>query len=869
MRSRSFREFLHFLFLTAIFMPFPAFATHQRAAEIVYRHLSGLAYEITLISYTFTPSPANAYRDFLFINWGDGTMTEIPRVEEVYLPGDITYNRYLGQHVFPGPSTYIISCEDPNRNGGILNIPNSINTPLFIYSELTINPFMGGYNNSPVLLLPPIDNGCVDQPFYHNPGAFDADGDSLSYKLVPCRGAQGQEIPGYTYPEASHSLTLNATTGDLIWDSPVQQGEYNIAILIEEWRNGIRIGSVLRDMQIIVVACNNHPPVIDPLTDTCVEAGMNLRFPVHAYDPDSNNLILTGTGGPMMMANNPAFMEPDPATGHAQVEALFQWNTLCEHIKNSAYPLFFKAKDDASPVNLVTIKSMTIKVIAPPPKNLMAHPTGNNITLTWDPYGCTNAQGFIIYRNTDSTGYQPGYCETGVPSTTGYTKIAETNDIAQTLFLDDNGGSGLVRGIKYCYMVTAKFPDLAESHASNEACATLKKDVAVITNVSIHVTSTTSGSIFLAWSKPTELDTLQVPGPYVYVIARSRSEAPGQFSPIDSLFSLNDTLYTDSMLNTRQYAFLYRIDLYNRTPGNHFFIGSSQIAASMYLTLAPTDKMLKLHWTNQVPWVNEWFVVYRKSPDSAGFDSVGVTTAPNYSDQGLVNGSTYCYRIKSTGKYSASGFIHPIVNFSEESCGTPVDNVPPCPPVLTVTTQCDESKNVLNWTFPADTCPHDIVKYCIYYSPAQGNLVPIDSLTNQDDTVYIHQPVQSIVGCYAVSAVDSVGNRSPISNIVCVDNTACSVYLLPNVFSPNGDGFNDLFHPFPYTSVSEIDLKVFDRWGRVVFTTKDPDINWDGKDETTKQPCSDGTYFFVCDLTEITLQGSVQRTIQGSLTILR
>ena len=190
------------------------FATHQRAAEITYRHLSGLTYEITLISYTFTPSPANAFRDVLLIDWGDETSSEIPRIEKYDLPNaiNITYNRYLGQHTFPGPASYIISCEDPNRNGNIINIPNSINVPLYIFSELVINPFIGGYNNSPVLLLPPVDNGCVLQPFYHNPGAYDVDGDSLSYRLIPCMGMQGQPIPGYTLPAASKSINIDPIT---------------------------------------------------------------------------------------------------------------------------------------------------------------------------------------------------------------------------------------------------------------------------------------------------------------------------------------------------------------------------------------------------------------------------------------------------------------------------------------------------------------------------------------------------------------------------------------------------------------------------------------------------------------------------------
>jgi gliding motility-associated-like protein len=262
-------------------------------------------------------------------------------------------------------------------------------------------------------------------------------------------------------------------------------------------------------------------------------------------------------------------------------------------------------------------------------------------------------------------------------------------------------------------------------------------------------------------------------------------------------------------------------------------------------------------------------VIYRRDPGETEFDSVGASPVPSFNNTGLVNGLTYCYVIKSIGKYSGSGFIDPIINNSQENCGIPIDNIPPCPPLLTVTTDCDKSTNTLTWTVPADTCQHDIARYYIYYAPTSGNLSLIDSLMGQKDTVYIHKPPLSIVGCYAIVAIDSVGNRSSMGNIVCIDNSNCPVYSLPNVFSPNGDGINDFFQPFPFTSVSTINLKIFDRWGKVVFETHEPGINWDGKDKTTNQPCSDGTYFFVCDVFEITLSGEIKRSIQGSLTILR
>jgi len=858
------------LFLLLFAFSLPVSATHQRAAEIIYKHLSGLTYEFTLISYTYTPSPANAYRDYLLINWGDGTSSEIPRIEKTFLPNDITYNRYVGTHIFPGPSSYTISCEDPNRNGGIQNIPNSINTPLFIYSELVINPFLGGYNNSPILLLPPIDNGCVDQPYYHNPGAYDIDGDSLSYRLVPCRGALGQVIPGYPYPPASKVFRLDSVTGDLFWDSPMQQGEFNIAILIEEWRNGMKIGSVLRDMQIIIIACSNKPPVIDPVPDTCIEAGKTLIFPVTAWDPDSNQVTLTGTGGPLLVTNSPAILDPDPAVGVGHTHTLFKWSTLCEHIKRNPYSVFFKAIDNGTPVKLVDIKSMKIQVIGPAPQNLTTTPLGNTITLNWTNYGCINAKGYQIWRKTDSTGYVPDYCQTGVPPYLGYTKIDMLTDISQTTYLDNNKGAGLVRGIKYCYLVVAYYPDKAESYASNEACAALKKDVAVITNVSINNTDETTGSIYVAWSKPTEIDTIQAPGPYKYIISRSRSDMPFPFIAIDSLNDLNDTIYTDTLLNTKQYFFHYRIDLFNVTPGNRFLIGSSQVASSMFLTISPTDKKLKLRWNNNVPWSNNAFTIYRYNVAFQEYDSIGTSIIPAFDDVGLINGTEYCYRIKSIGRYSASGFVDPIINFSQESCGIPVDNIPPCPPKLFVATNCADWSNLLSWTFPSDTCGRDIAKYYIYYSLTSDNqLQLIDSILDPHDTSYVHHPEHSIVGCYAIMAVDSVGNRSALSTPVCIDIYACPVYRLPNVFTPNGDGKNDYFHPFDYTSVSEINLKIFDRWGKEVFETNDPDINWDGKDMTTGQLCSDGVYFYVCDVFENTLTGTIKRTIQGSVTILK
>jgi gliding motility-associated-like protein len=532
--------------------------------------------------------------------------------------------------------------------------------------------------------------------------------------------------------------------------------------------------------------------------------------------------------------------------------------------------MFFKAEDNASPVHLVNIKSMDILVVGPPPENLSATPLGTGITLQWDDYICPNAVGFYVYRRVDSSGFVPGYCQVGVPSWLGYSRIAVINNLTQTTYTDDNNGQGLVQGIKYCYLVTAFYQDKAESYASNEACAHLKKDVAVITNVSVRITAENNGSMYVAWSKPTEIDTNQAPGPYKYLIYRSIPSVPDEFILIDSLADQNDTIYIDSFLNTQNNPYKYRIDLYNVTPGDRFMIGASQVASSVFILLSPTDEKMRIYWNNNVPWTNTQFDIFRKDPGGIAFDSVGTCLQTPYLDRGLINGEEYCYFIKTIGGYSATGFIFPIINFSQISCAVPVDNVPPCRPVLSVRTDCNRKENILSWVNPGDTCSQDIAKYYIYYSPS-GNLplALIDSVLDPTDTTYTHQPYLSIVGCYAIIAIDSVGNRSAFSDTVCVNYDACPVYKIPNVFTPNGDSKNDILHPFPYTSVDHINLYLFDRWGKKVFETSNPDINWDGKDMTTGQPCSDGVYFYVCDVFEITLQGLLMRTLKGSVTILR
>jgi gliding motility-associated-like protein len=64
-------------------------------------------------------------------------------------------------------------------------------------------------------------------------------------------------------------------------------------------------------------------------------------------------------------------------------------------------------------------------------------------------------------------------------------------------------------------------------------------------------------------------------------------------------------------------------------------------------------------------------------------------------------------------------------------------------------------------------------------------------------------------------------------------------------------------------------MKIFDRWGKEVYVTSDPEINWDGRDKNTHLPCSDGVYYYVCEVYVIALCGNQKMILKGAVTILR
>jgi gliding motility-associated-like protein len=877
-------------------------ATHNRAGEIRVEQTGSLSVKATIITYTKASSVA-VDRDTLTICWGDGFCEQVLRSNGKgdLLANDTRRNFYISTHTYGGRNTYKISMTDPNRNEGILNIRNSVSVPFHIETTFTfLSAQFQGSNTTPILLQPPIDIGCIGKPFIHNPNAYDPDGDSLAYRLTVPLQLTNNPVPLYEFPNQigqgfNNVITMNETSGEFRWVSPQVAGEYNIAILIISYRKGTAIDSTIRDLQILINPCNDNPPVVSTRTAFCIIAGNNLTFDVSANDIDPrDSVILSALGGPFTQLTSPATFSAPIKFNPPIVQGRFSWLTDCNHISGQPYSVVFKAVDK---IGLADLKTVNIKVIGPPPTGVATIVNNSEVKVLWDkPYTCEAAlnkyfYAFSVWRK-QNVGILNDSCKTGLDGS-GYTRIA-----FDTIFPDANGkyfyiDKNLERGKTYCYRILAHFAkrtsqgnpyNLVESVPSKEVCTQLNRDIPLITKASVVSTSTTIGIMRVEWTKPVpkDLDTIKNQPPYRYVLQRTNGinstgfvDIPGASFTYNSFSAANDTFWDDFNINTLDRPYTYKVLFYAKDLTKP--LGESVVASSVFLNIISSDKINKLNWNFNVPWTNSTYIIYRKN-NVGVFDSIGISFTNNYDDRDVVNKQEYCYYIKAIGSYGINGVISPLINLSQERCGIPIDTVPPCTPLLTVSNSCpnlpveiNEQFNKLVWNRKPIGCNNndDAIKFEIYYKPSRGsNFALLTTVNNLNDSIYSHFPKGSLAGCYAIAAIDSVGNKSPLSLTICIDN--CPDYVLPNTFTPNGDGQNDIFKPYPYRFVEKVNFEVFNKWGQLVFRTEDPNLSWNGKNLNGDE-LAEATYFYKCIVFEKRLDGIVQseNVLSGFIELIK
>ena len=950
------------VFAGSLLWPTLSQATHVRAGEITTRRISetSLTYEITLTTYydELKGKPAANDANSADFCFGDGTTMRVDRSQRRFINGGTSsINVYRTTHTYPGPGAFTISAFISNRNGGTNNLPpagSSDQIKFFVSTTIFINPALG-LNSTPRLLNPPLDSARVGQRFCHNPAAFDPDGDSLAFRLsipqdIPGEtGCKGRNIPAYLDPTrfstasetgGTPTFAIDARTGQLCWDAPGQEGQYNFAFIVEAWRNGVLIGEVTRDMQIVVLDQPNKRPLIQPLADLCVTAGTLISQAVSATDPDGNRLIISAFGGVFNVGPDglplppgeliaPAFARlsgggtsASPLTQPAQ--ATFSWQTSCEQLRLAPYDVTFKVTDVPARgiVPLVSFQTLRIRLIGPPVQNLTARPTasvrGRAIQLNWSAYTCAPRTGrdstvLIIYRREGCTPYTPPPCTTGLPAGLGYREVGRVS-AGVTTYTDT---SALQRGVSYSYRLVAQYPDRSGSLnggvsvVSQQACLALPLLAPVMTQVTVDSTDAQRGRITVRWSRPIGLQAGDLGGPYQYRLQRATTLAGSDWTPITTINTslapgAVDTVYIDRGLNTEANAYRYRVEFYYTDPTAGLTrLDITEPASSVRLLAQPAQRQVRLSWQATTPWSNDnqTHTLYRSRRGAAGpYDAIAdiaVRGADTYvytdtgEDRILADGNTagplsadsaYCYRVLTRGAYTEARLagLGPILNFSQLVCATPADTARPCAPrlgldslncaQLSPESLCEQTSftNQLRWQ-PATggACEQVVITtYRIYYARYGGDSLRLIGSVAAPTTSFAHTSLSTVSGCYYVTAVSSRGIESRPSNVVC--NQACPQFALPNVFTPNNDGKNDVFVPLRCPAfVEQVEFVVYNRWGVKVYQSSGASLVWDGRSSEGAELPS-GLYYYQARVGFSLLErNSPPQLIKGWVQVLR
>lgn len=847
-----------FLVFFLSFLPLFGLATHQKAAELTVRHVSGYTYRAVLLTYTFTGSPVD--RPEIELAWGDGSIEVVSRTSSQFLGNETQMNRYEAEHTYSGPGAYTLYMEDPNRNSGVINVPNSVLTYMYVSTSIIISPWLGSGNSTPVTTHRPVDdNACLGKRFTHNPGAYDPDGDSVSYRLIPCRTMNGEDVPGYSYPVANDTFYIHPQVGTLVWQSPMAQGEYNVAILMEEWRNGIKLGHVTRDMQILVRTCDNNPPYIEAEETHCVMAGTELHLPVSVRDQDGNRLRLSAFGEILSGGKRAGLNEIYNGIDSAVYD--FYWVTSLDQSRRQPYMLYLRAQDNGDP-NLSDIRTVSVRVVAPPVHFADVQASLDRVELHWNKSLSPHASGYELYRRDfwrEET--VPDTCFTGIYDS-AYTLIG-TFSAADTAYTDYQ----VQEGMEYCYKIVAVFPDGDRSRESEPVCVEIPNVSPLLTQVSVLNTDRLEGVLQVSWVRPKNIDSAglhyrlyggNVPDSLLFI---------GEF-PFDSCVR-----YVDSGRNTEQIRYFYRVET------GPF---ASRRASSVYLTSVGKPRRVELQWICDVPWRVERYDIYRYNDTLQDFVLVGSTRERFYSDRHLEAEKEYTYRVDAVGTYGSrrlSGYTHNLSNIVTE-LSYPGE---PCRPyAFVVQSNCEPFFNKLVWSFDSAYNPfapneadNDYLEDCrlsadyfeVYRrEPDQREWELIATVPENE---YTDNEPGSLFSCYRVVSVSDAGLYSEPSREVCTENWDCFVFDLPNVFTPNGDGVNEVLRPRRYRDISEFYIKIVNRWGVEVFKASRPDFEWNGQMYNKGKACPDGAYFYMAEFKARANGRTFKKVQSGSVTILR
>ena len=124
----------------------------------------------------------------------------------------------------------------------------------------------------------------------------------------------------------------------------------------------------------------------------------------------------------------------------------------------------------------------------------------------------------------------------------------------------------------------------------------------------------------------------------------------------------------------------------------------------------------------------------------------------------------------------------------------------------------------------------------------QGEFITLDATSSGATYLWQNNSTNASINTNGTGSYDvmvTINNCSITDNLFLTEELCESILLIPNIFSPNNDGMNDVFMPLKSEGVFNMETIIYNRWGGEVFETNQLDIGWTGGDVT------DGVYFYI------------------------
>jgi len=303
----------------------------------------------------------------------------------------------------------------------------------------------------------------------------------------------------------------------------------------------------------------------------------------------------------------------------------------------------------------------------------------------------------------------------------------------------------------------------------------------------------------------------------------------GGWDSIDFVFGATNTYYLDNLSKVDTNAIVYNVVAIDSC-GNKGVFGAGHTTMFLWATLDTCLGEATLSWNEYYLWssgISEYDIYI--SENGSPYTILGTSNTTQFVHTGLVKASTYCYYIRAkdgTGLISSSSNV--MCSYKDIISSANIS--------LTLTVEAHDSvKNILYWN-EEPVWGILIGGYAIYRSFDGGSfvligfqpfgtsvyydsLIPLENFrTGKGEFCYYVVPVKSSVGLYG--CIDT-------SNIECV--TQFPKFVVPNTFTPNGDGRNDVFLPIRiFIADNDYLFIIYNRWGQKLFETSNPSDGWDG-----------------------------------------